>query len=289
MPRARDEVLDPARETPGTYASWTTASRARSARRRGSSRDGKYEPSRTRGIGEVDRAHPGVPAPLAVPVAVGQAALRVALALGQPGELGHLGLHDRLGEDADALAQEVDVALGARLAHRSRARPSCPRPSWCSPCRRFSLQRREDDAVAASVHGPRCYTKSGDTTEAGSPSPGCRGCGWRPGDPRRRRSAGSGWRAAAGRRSGGQAAERAREAAGAGARRPSARPWQIRVPPSMTRETHRAYFITRRFHTLGGAVVQPLNCATGCGKPSTGRTPAVRDLHNRIDNKAKVA
>jgi hypothetical protein len=47
---------------------------------------------------------------------VGQAALRVALALGQPGELGHLGLHDCLGEEADALAQDVDLTLGAHLA-----------------------------------------------------------------------------------------------------------------------------------------------------------------------------
>ena len=36
--------------TPSTYASDTTARRARSARRLGSSSDGKYEPSRTRGI-----------------------------------------------------------------------------------------------------------------------------------------------------------------------------------------------------------------------------------------------
>jgi hypothetical protein len=40
----------------------------------------------------------------------------------------------------------------------SRAQPSCPRPS-CSPCRRrFLLQRREDDAVAVSVHGPAAVT-----------------------------------------------------------------------------------------------------------------------------------
>ena len=61
---------------------------------------------------------PRVPAPLAIAVAAGQSALRVALALGHAGELGHLGLHDRLGEHAHALAQEVDVALGDRLAHR---------------------------------------------------------------------------------------------------------------------------------------------------------------------------
>jgi hypothetical protein len=47
---------------------------------------------------------------------VGQATLGVAFALGDPGELGHLGLHDRLGEDADALPQDVDLTLGAHLA-----------------------------------------------------------------------------------------------------------------------------------------------------------------------------
>ena len=31
----------------------------------------------------------------------------------------------------------------------------------------FSVQRREDDAVAVLVHGPRCYTKSGDMTQYG--------------------------------------------------------------------------------------------------------------------------
>jgi hypothetical protein len=47
---------------------------------------------------------------------VRQTALGVALALGDSGELGHLGLHDRLGEEADALAQDVDLTLGAHLA-----------------------------------------------------------------------------------------------------------------------------------------------------------------------------
>ena len=37
--------------------------------------------------------------------------------------------------------------------------------------RRFSLQRHEDDAVAASVVGQTCcYTKSGDTTRSGRPN-----------------------------------------------------------------------------------------------------------------------
>jgi hypothetical protein len=65
-------------------------------------------------------------------VALGQAALWIALPLGHAGELGDLGFHDRLGEDADALTQEVDIALGDRPCAPSRARPSCPRSSWCS-------------------------------------------------------------------------------------------------------------------------------------------------------------
>jgi hypothetical protein len=44
--------------------------------------------------------------------------LRVALALGHPGELADLGLHDRLGQRAHALAQEVNITVGARLAQQ---------------------------------------------------------------------------------------------------------------------------------------------------------------------------
>jgi len=51
--------------------------------------------------GQRHAADAGVPAPLAIPVAVGQAALRVALALGRAGQLADLGLHDRFGQDAD--------------------------------------------------------------------------------------------------------------------------------------------------------------------------------------------
>jgi hypothetical protein len=47
---------------------------------------------------------------------VGLAVLGVTLALGDSGDLGHLGLHDLLGEQPDALAQDVDVATGAHLA-----------------------------------------------------------------------------------------------------------------------------------------------------------------------------
>jgi hypothetical protein len=40
----------------------------------------------------------------------------MTLALGQTRGLAHLGLHDRLGEKADALPQDVDLTLGAHLA-----------------------------------------------------------------------------------------------------------------------------------------------------------------------------
>jgi hypothetical protein len=43
------------------------------------------------------------------------ASVRVADPLRHPGQLGDLGLHDRLRQDAHALAQEVDVARGTAL------------------------------------------------------------------------------------------------------------------------------------------------------------------------------
>ncbi|MHB8460669.1 MAG: hypothetical protein ACYDAK_12460 [Candidatus Limnocylindrales bacterium] len=45
-----------------------------------------------------------------------EAALRVALAVRDAGDLGHLGIHDRLGQDPDALEQDVDVAPGETFA-----------------------------------------------------------------------------------------------------------------------------------------------------------------------------
>ena len=69
------------------------------------------------GVGVLLAGLRGVPAPLAIAVPIGQAALRVAFTAGHAGELGHLGLHDRPGQDPDALAQAIGVALGDRLAH----------------------------------------------------------------------------------------------------------------------------------------------------------------------------
>jgi hypothetical protein len=95
----------------------------------------------------------------------GQSALRVALAVGHPGELGDLGLHDRLGEHAHTLAQEVGIALGDRLAYRvEHGHPVCGHRG-VPPCRRFLARRREDDAVAALVVGHRrCDTTVWDVT-----------------------------------------------------------------------------------------------------------------------------
>jgi hypothetical protein len=52
------------------------------------------------------------------PVAVGQSTLRGPFALGQPGEFGHLGFHDRLGEDPDSFPDEVGIAICASLAQQ---------------------------------------------------------------------------------------------------------------------------------------------------------------------------
>jgi hypothetical protein len=87
--------------------------------------------------GQLDRPDPGVPAPLAIAVAVGQATLRVTLALGHPGQLADLGLHDRLGQDPDALAQDVDVTAGARLAQRLEQGHAVVGHRGVPPCRRF--------------------------------------------------------------------------------------------------------------------------------------------------------
>ena len=117
--------------------------------------------------GQVHRAHPSVPAPVAIPVAAGQSTFRVALTLGYPGQFGDLGLHDRVGEHPDALPQEVGIALGDRLADRlEHGHPvlgHCGLPS----CRRFLLQRREDDAVAVSVLGLPAVTPTLGTQPSG--------------------------------------------------------------------------------------------------------------------------
>ncbi len=81
--------------------------------------------------------------------------LGIALAVGHPGELGDLGLHDRLGEHPDPLTQEVDVAVGDRLAHGLEHGHPVLGHRGVPPCRRFLVRRREDDAVAASFHGLR--------------------------------------------------------------------------------------------------------------------------------------
>ncbi len=116
---------------------------------------------------QLERADPGVPAAVAIPVPAGQPPLRVAFALGQAGQLADLRLHDRLDEHLHPLAQEVDVALGDRLAHRLEHGHPVLGHCGVPPCRRFSqFQRREDDAVAASVLGLPAVTPSLGTQPA---------------------------------------------------------------------------------------------------------------------------
>ena len=134
------------------------------AMKAGRLREGKYDPSRTFGI---DRFM--VPTRVSQrrsrPVALGQAALGVALALGHAGELGDLGFHDRLGEDADALAQEGRHRPRQSPCAPSRARPSCPRPSWCSSVSWvLSPATRGRRGGRFRSRPTRCNAKSGDMT-----------------------------------------------------------------------------------------------------------------------------
>ncbi len=124
---------------------------------------------------QVDRPHPRVPAPLAVPVAVVPPRLGVADAPRHGRQPGGLGLHQGPGERPDALAEEVGVALGDRLrtvtstAILSSAIVGAP--PWVS-----QVQRRDDDAGAAfPSRRARCYTYSRDVTACGSRPDGCQG------------------------------------------------------------------------------------------------------------------
>ena len=69
------------------------------------------------GDGELDTAHPGVPAALSIAVESGQASFGVTFAVGHSRHLGDLRLHHRFGQHPHTLAQEVDVPVVNRLAH----------------------------------------------------------------------------------------------------------------------------------------------------------------------------
>ena len=168
MPRVRTRSSTRRVLTPRTYASWITASRARSARRRGSSRDGKYEPSRTRGIASSTE-----------PTRVSQRRSRYPLRLVSR----RSGSRSPLGTP---VSSETSASMSAWASTRTPSRRTSTSPSAVAlrrvsssamlssaivvvlSCRRFLLQRREDDAVAVLFHGLlRCYTKSGDSTGSG--------------------------------------------------------------------------------------------------------------------------
>ena len=89
-----------------------------------------------------------------------QPALRVAFTLGHPGQLADLGLHDRLGEDADPLAQQVEIAVGAHLAQGVEQGHAGIGHRGVPPVVGQQLQRREDGAVAASLLGLSAVTPS---------------------------------------------------------------------------------------------------------------------------------
>lgn len=83
---------------------------------------------------------------------------------------------DRLGEHAHARAQEVDVAICDRLADRLEHSHPVVGHRGVPPCRRVQVQRREDDAVAASVLGlpaltPRLGTQPSTFACGASASP----------------------------------------------------------------------------------------------------------------------
>lgn len=133
-----DEVLDPARadaqhvgllddRQEGPLGPPARFEQRREVRPVADPRDGQFE-----------RAHPGVPAPLAVAVPAGQPALRIAFAVRHPGEPCHLGFHHRLGQHPHTLAQEIDVAVGDRLAHRLEHGHPVLGHRGVPPCRGFS-------------------------------------------------------------------------------------------------------------------------------------------------------
>ena len=92
---------------------------------------------------QLDGAGACVPAPRPVPVAP-RDALGAALAVGGASLRGDLGLHHRLGEHRDGLAQEVEVTPGRLLAQQLQqvhALPDHRSPPSCS------LDLHEDGAV----------------------------------------------------------------------------------------------------------------------------------------------
>ena len=107
---------------------------------------------------QLDAAGARVPAPRPVAVTPGEARL-AALAVAGAHLPGDLGLHHRLGQHRDRLAQEVDVTPGRLLAQQLQqvhALPDHRSPPSCS------LDLHEDGAVVFYVH--LCDTTSWDAT-----------------------------------------------------------------------------------------------------------------------------
>jgi len=75
---------------------------------RGSRKPGKYEPLRSLGDSQLDRAGAGLPIPVAITVALDQA-LGALLAMSGARQAADFQLHQALGGKADHLAQQVRV------------------------------------------------------------------------------------------------------------------------------------------------------------------------------------
>ncbi len=86
------------------------------------------------GDAQLDRAHAGVPPPVAITVAVCRAIVTSLVGLGADLRA-HLGVHQRLSEHANTFSQHIDVVVSKELAHeRAEVHPVLGhRSSFTSP------------------------------------------------------------------------------------------------------------------------------------------------------------
>jgi hypothetical protein len=114
MPSAATRSSTRRVDTPPTFASWTTLSRGAFGAAARLEQDGEVAALAQLGDLQLQAAHPGVPAPLAIAVALGAAPLRGALAVGRADLGRHLGLHERLAQHPHPSRQHIDVAVAPR-------------------------------------------------------------------------------------------------------------------------------------------------------------------------------
>jgi hypothetical protein len=137
--------------TPLTYASCTTATRARSARRRSSSsHSGKYEPVRSLKDGQLERARATVERSDPVAVALAHALGRPLVGL-DPEPVGHVSLHESLDRPAQGLSDDIRSGrAGGLFESGEQCHPLVGHRGGLPSERRHSL---EDHAVTLAVKG----------------------------------------------------------------------------------------------------------------------------------------